>query len=121
MPFNHVGIPVPSRHFDATVQFYLAALAPLGYTELIRPVPDVVGIGPEGKPELWFSKDRTTMTTHEGDDNDDDGTSMKLHIALDAASKLTLPLRLSKPFHFIYPGHQPRPKRVRKNELMELE
>lgn len=79
MPFNHIGVNVPSGDFDKIVDFYLRALAPLGYSELARPVPRVVGMGPDGKAELWLTKDPRL-------DGDAD-TPLNLHIALEASSK----------------------------------
>ncbi|EFR03407.1 glyoxalase/bleomycin resistance protein/dioxygenase [Nannizzia gypsea CBS 118893] len=54
MGFSHVGLTVPDDVFEATVAFYLAALAPLGFKEHLRPHPKVVGMGVY-YPEFWIS------------------------------------------------------------------
>jgi hypothetical protein len=53
MGLSHVGINVPPSKFDETVKFYLTALAPLGYKELLRPSEQVVVLG-EYYPEFWI-------------------------------------------------------------------
>ncbi|KAI9790399.1 MAG: hypothetical protein M1816_005217 [Peltula sp. TS41687] len=87
MPFHHVMFTVPRRSFESTVQFYLHALAPLGYTTLMRPVPDVVGMGPPGRPELWMSCKDQPQTQEDNDDDGEDagGISLIVHIALEAS------------------------------------
>ncbi|WEW61781.1 hypothetical protein PRK78_007277 [Emydomyces testavorans] len=54
MGLSHIGICVPHHKFNKTLSFYLAALAPLGYKELMRPVDNVVGLGIY-YPEFWIS------------------------------------------------------------------
>ncbi|EFE39290.1 glyoxalase family protein [Trichophyton verrucosum HKI 0517] len=54
MGFSHVGLTVPDDKFEETVSFYLAALAPLGFKEHLRPHPKVVGMGVY-YPEFWIS------------------------------------------------------------------
>ncbi|EFE36666.1 glyoxalase family protein [Trichophyton benhamiae CBS 112371] len=54
MGFSHVGLTVPDDKFEDTVSFYLAALAPLGFKEHLRPHPKVVGMGVY-YPEFWIS------------------------------------------------------------------
>jgi catechol 2,3-dioxygenase-like lactoylglutathione lyase family enzyme len=56
---DHIGITVGD--LGRSIDFYEAALAPLGVSEQMR-VPgeltgygDVVGYGAEGKPEIWLS------------------------------------------------------------------
>ncbi len=39
---------------DRSVAFYAAALAPLGYSVLMR-FPGAVGMGVNGKPDLWLA------------------------------------------------------------------
>jgi hypothetical protein len=44
---DHIGIYVPKSRFREVVAWYLAALAPLGYTKL-KEIDDIaVGLGPE--------------------------------------------------------------------------
>lgn len=48
---DHLGIPVAD--LDASVAFYSAALAPLGYSLLMQ-FPGVAGFGRDGKPDFWI-------------------------------------------------------------------
>ena len=50
-----MNINTTRASFQGTLDFYLVALAPLGYQELMRPVPDVVGLGADGVPDFWIS------------------------------------------------------------------
>jgi hypothetical protein len=45
MGSSHVGLAVSPDKFEETEAFYLAALAPLGYKEKMRPADQVVGMG----------------------------------------------------------------------------
>jgi len=49
---DHLGIHV--RDVQASRDFYLAALAPLGYELVMEPVEGVYGIGAGGKPDFWI-------------------------------------------------------------------
>jgi hypothetical protein len=50
---DHIGIYVPKARFEEVVQWYLAALAPLGYTKH-KEISDIaVGLGP-GKYSVPF-------------------------------------------------------------------
>ena len=49
--FDHIGLHVAD--LDASVRFYTAALAPLGY-ELCSRDDTGAGIGPKGAPALWL-------------------------------------------------------------------
>jgi len=51
---SHLGISVREDVFEETVNFYLTALAPLGYKELMRPLKTVIGLGASGGPEFWI-------------------------------------------------------------------
>lgn len=75
MPFNHVCITAPESKFDDTIRFYLTALGPLGYAEIMRPVESVVGMGPNGVPEFWITA------------GDVDEGRTKVHIAFDTDSE----------------------------------
>lgn len=45
--------------------FYLRALAPLGYELVMEPAPRVCGLGAGGKPDLWLNQsDSPTTPTH---------------------------------------------------------
>jgi catechol 2,3-dioxygenase-like lactoylglutathione lyase family enzyme len=49
--YDHIGLKV--RDIDASVRFYCAALAPLGY-ELCSRDETGAGFGPPGAPALWL-------------------------------------------------------------------
>lgn len=72
MPIDHVGLY--TRDLDTMLKFYTKALAPLGcafilardvpiglmkvlnsYQEKVRPVPHVIGMGCNYKPDFWLS------------------------------------------------------------------
>ena len=55
--YDHIGLKV--GNLDASVRFYTAALAPLGYVLNSRDETGA-GFGPKGEPALWLylSKDR---------------------------------------------------------------
>lgn len=72
MSFAHVGISVPPSKLDETLKFYLGALAPLGYKEIMRPVEQAVGLG-VSKPMFWIMAREDAGEQH-------------VHIAFDAAS-----------------------------------
>jgi catechol 2,3-dioxygenase-like lactoylglutathione lyase family enzyme len=50
---DHVSLRVSD--LARAVEFYRAALAPLGY-EVIMEFPDTVGMGEQGKPDLWITR-----------------------------------------------------------------
>jgi catechol 2,3-dioxygenase-like lactoylglutathione lyase family enzyme len=49
--YDHIGLKV--GNLDASVRFYTAALAPLGYI-LCSKDKDGAGFGPKGEPALWL-------------------------------------------------------------------
>ena len=49
--YDHIGLKI--RDIDASVRFYSAALAPLGY-ELCSRDETGAGFGPPGAPALWL-------------------------------------------------------------------
>lgn len=51
---SHLGISCAPSEFDQVLAFYLAALKPLGYREMMRPVEKVVGLGNGWAPEFWI-------------------------------------------------------------------
>ncbi|KAH8895296.1 glyoxalase family protein, partial [Thozetella sp. PMI_491] len=52
MPVGHILIKAPSGDFEKVLEFYLAALKPLGYQKLVNLGPSVVGLG--AKAPDWF-------------------------------------------------------------------
>jgi catechol 2,3-dioxygenase-like lactoylglutathione lyase family enzyme len=58
---DHMGIS--ARDFEASRQFYDAALAPLGVVKVMEVTPEesggyhAIGYGMEGKPSFWLSND----------------------------------------------------------------
>ena len=49
---HHIGVRVSS--LESAKEFYLAALAPLGY-EVVMSFPGVYGLGAKGIPDFWIS------------------------------------------------------------------
>jgi catechol 2,3-dioxygenase-like lactoylglutathione lyase family enzyme len=69
--FDHIGLKV--RNLPVAVNFYRAALAPLGF-EICAEDPTYAGIGPAGAPSLWLYAD-------------DQAESAAVHLALRAESR----------------------------------
>src|SRR5258707_6868989 len=67
--YDHIGLKV--KNLDASVRFYTAALAPLGYVLCSRD-DSGAGFGPKGEPALW-------LYPHKGP------TSAGAHVAFRAA------------------------------------
>ncbi|MEO6780624.1 MAG: VOC family protein [Bradyrhizobium sp.] len=53
--YDHIGIKV--ANLDASIDFYTAVLAPLGYVLCSRDTSGA-GFGPRGKPALWLYLDK---------------------------------------------------------------
>jgi catechol 2,3-dioxygenase-like lactoylglutathione lyase family enzyme len=56
--YDHIGLKVGD--LDASVRFYKAALAPLGYVLCSRD-ENGAGLGPEGEPALWLYLHKGTV------------------------------------------------------------
>ena len=50
---DHLGISAPKDQFESIVEWYLKALAPLNYKELMR-FPFAVGLGDQ-VPDFWIA------------------------------------------------------------------
>jgi catechol 2,3-dioxygenase-like lactoylglutathione lyase family enzyme len=61
---DHVGVNVSD--YERSREFYKGALAPLGISLLMEPVPRTGGFGSEGKPWFWITDQRepTTENVH---------------------------------------------------------
>lgn len=58
---NHISLHVDN--FEAEKNFFRSALAPLGF-ETILERPGAIGLGIQGKPELWVKSDGARGKTH---------------------------------------------------------
>lgn len=54
MPIDHFTVRVPQPKVDPLIAFLTTALAHLQFKEIMRPVPNVVGLG-EQAPYFWIS------------------------------------------------------------------
>jgi catechol 2,3-dioxygenase-like lactoylglutathione lyase family enzyme len=57
---DHVGVNVSD--YERSREFYKGALAPLGFSLLMEPVPRTGGFGSEGKPWFWITDQREPTT-----------------------------------------------------------
>jgi catechol 2,3-dioxygenase-like lactoylglutathione lyase family enzyme len=57
---DHVGINISD--YDRSREFYEQALAPLGFSLLMEPIPRTGGFGSDGKPWFWISEERKPVT-----------------------------------------------------------
>jgi catechol 2,3-dioxygenase-like lactoylglutathione lyase family enzyme len=57
---DHVGINVSD--YDRSREFYERALAPLGFSLLMEPIPRTGGFGSDGKPWFWISQERKPVS-----------------------------------------------------------
>jgi catechol 2,3-dioxygenase-like lactoylglutathione lyase family enzyme len=72
MMLDHLGLNVAD--FDRSKDFYERALAPLGISLIMEPVPGVAGFGEDEKPYFWIARDRGAPQTG-------------VHVAFEAASR----------------------------------
>jgi catechol 2,3-dioxygenase-like lactoylglutathione lyase family enzyme len=84
MPLGHVSLATGPKHFDTMKAFYVAALAPLGYS-LFMEHAGVVGFRqPRGAPEVWLHAGTTDFEIFDGNLEKRGG---KTHIAFEAKSQ----------------------------------
>jgi catechol 2,3-dioxygenase-like lactoylglutathione lyase family enzyme len=55
---DHITVAVKS--YARSKDFYAKALAPLGYTLIMEPMPNMGGFGKNGKPSFWIGETRPT-------------------------------------------------------------
>jgi catechol 2,3-dioxygenase-like lactoylglutathione lyase family enzyme len=72
---DHVGINVSD--YARSRYFYTHALAPLGYSLLMEPMPRIGGFGRDAKPDFWITDLREPTTTN-------------VHVALAAPDRATV-------------------------------
>jgi catechol 2,3-dioxygenase-like lactoylglutathione lyase family enzyme len=72
---DHLGINVSD--YDRSREFYGQALAPIGYSLLMEPMPRIGGFGRDGKPDFWITDQRQP-------------TSENVHIAFVAEDRATV-------------------------------
>jgi catechol 2,3-dioxygenase-like lactoylglutathione lyase family enzyme len=58
---DHISLRV--TNLARARKFYEAALKPLGYSAIME-FPGAVGLGFEGKPDLWITESASTTPTH---------------------------------------------------------
>lgn len=92
MTINHIFVNVTKSKMPAMRAFYLKALKPVGYTELIPVSDSLVGYGSD-YPYLWLRA------------LPDNVQSIPIHIALDAPGTLTLSA-FDQDLKFKKPGNQ---------------
>lgn len=77
MPVDHTSIPVPSSQFKEVVEWYLAALAPLGYKKIMD-YGVAVGLG-DPTPDFWLGSQDVSAG---------DAKVLPVHTAFHAKSEL---------------------------------
>lgn len=85
LTIDHTAIVVPASKLDGVVNFLIAALKPLGLKEMMRPLPNSVGLGDQ-TPFFW-------VTGIEGDAKTLEAVMKNEHTAFTAASRLLLVVR----------------------------
>lgn len=72
---DHIGLNVSD--YSRSRDFYERALAPLGFSLLMEPVPSTGGFGRDGKPRFWITDQRMP-------------TSENVHVAFTAPDRVTV-------------------------------
>ena len=80
---DHLGLRVSD--YQASKQFFGAALAPLGYTVLMEFGGATAGLGAEGKPDFWITQSRPVSPIHVAFASPDRATVDAFHKAALAA------------------------------------
>jgi hypothetical protein len=89
MPLDHFAIYVPQSKFDDLVAFLTTSLSHLGFKEITRPFPTLVGLG-ESTPYFWMSG-----LAEDEEDKTLSAILKKDHIAFTAESEFEPKARLS--------------------------
>ncbi|TVY40128.1 hypothetical protein LOCC1_G006875 [Lachnellula occidentalis] len=78
MPLDHMTLTVPQAKLEDIIKFLTTSLQPLGFKEMMRPLPNIVGLG-DTAPLFW-------LNTHDGDAETQEALFKKAHIAFTATS-----------------------------------
>lgn len=82
---DHLGIGVSDLKHSR--EFYLAALAPLGYG-IVKEFDEAVGFGANGKPSFWIENRQTTTPMHIAfTSNDRSGVDAFYQAAIEAGAQ----------------------------------
>ncbi|KAI3559068.1 glyoxalase/bleomycin resistance protein/dioxygenase [Colletotrichum abscissum] len=68
MSIDHIGLYVPASIYKETVDWYLAALAPLGFKKFVEPNEYACGLGVQ-RPDFWIAchqVDKANIPLHIG-------------------------------------------------------
>ena len=102
---DHLGINVTD--YERSRDFYARALAPLGLSLMMEPMPGIGGFGSEGKPWFWITDQRqpTTENVHVAFTAPDRATVDAFHaVALEAGGIDNGPPRVRELYHPTYYG-----------------
>jgi catechol 2,3-dioxygenase-like lactoylglutathione lyase family enzyme len=102
---DHLGINVSD--YERSRDFYARALAPLGLSLMMEPMPGIGGFGSEGKPWFWITDQRqpTTENVHVAFTAPDRATVDTFHaVALDAGGVDNGPPGVRELYHPTYYG-----------------
>jgi hypothetical protein len=82
MQVDHLSLAVPYAKLGAEIAFLTSSMAHMGFKELMRPHPAVVGLGGHS-PFLWVSG----VDSARNEIVEDGNRILKVHLALTAESK----------------------------------
>jgi catechol 2,3-dioxygenase-like lactoylglutathione lyase family enzyme len=102
---DHLGINVSD--YQRSREFYARALAPLGLSLMMEPMPGIGGFGSEGKPWFWITDQRqpTTENVHVAFTAKDRATVDAFHaVALEAGGTDNGPPGMRELYHPTYYG-----------------